>query len=119
MYIEPLMAINGAVITHFNPTKFLSVMSPAAFTIEGTPSSLSSSAPVLFPAIQILLSSTASLYLLFGLNEGIVLRLTNDLNVWSCVGYILCSVMWDIFMQSTSLSRTCSGTAVVGERRIG
>src|SRR6266487_3671012 len=79
--VEPLMALTGAFVTHFTPAQFVNIMSPAAFTIDSIP-----------PTIQLLLSNLASTYLLFALNEALVLRLSTDLNVWRAViaTYLIC-----------------------------
>jgi hypothetical protein len=72
--VEPLLALTGAYVSHFTPANFVNVMSPAAFAFD-----------VVSPVIQLLLSTLASTYLLFSLNEALVLRLSADVNVWRAV----------------------------------
>jgi hypothetical protein len=73
LYIEPISTIVGAYFAHFLPLTYLLLTH-------------SSSAPVLVEKLPIsttvTLSQLANLYLLFALNEGLVLRATNDLRVW-------------------------------------
>jgi len=75
--IEPLLAFSGACLSHFHPYKFVASITPA---------SIHTSPPlVVTPTIQLLCTNIAALYLLFTINEAIVLRLSNDINVWRAV----------------------------------
>lgn len=79
LFIEPLSALVGAYYAHFRQRDYLLLTDP-------------SSAPVLasIPAsTSIVLSQLANLYLLFALNEALVLRATSDLRVWKTVLFVL------------------------------
>lgn len=73
LYIEPISTILGAYYAHLEPLTYLML------THQG-------SSPVSVHTIpkgtSIVLSQLANLYFLFALNEGLVLRATNDLTVW-------------------------------------
>ncbi|KAE8451968.1 hypothetical protein EG329_002132 [Mollisiaceae sp. DMI_Dod_QoI] len=76
LIIEPLSALVGAFYAHFRPLEYLQLThapsSPAyASTIPASTS--------------IVLSQLANLYLLFAINEALVLRSTSDLRVWRTV----------------------------------
>jgi hypothetical protein len=73
LYIEPLSTIVGAYFAHFLPKTYL------ALTHLGSAPDAEEPLPV---ATAIVLTQLANLYLLFALNEGLVLRATNDLRVW-------------------------------------
>ncbi|XXH05152.1 hypothetical protein Hte_011577 [Hypoxylon texense] len=75
LIIEPISALVGAYYAHFRQDEYL------AMTIH-TPSELSS-------GTSIVLSQLANLYLLFALNEALVLRSTGDLRVWRTVLSVL------------------------------
>lgn len=73
LYIEPISALVGAFYAHFDPGAYLHLTHAASFPT-------STLAP---PAgTTAVLSQLANLYLLFALNEALVLRSTNDLRVW-------------------------------------
>jgi len=75
--IEPLLAFSGALLSHFHPHKFVTSITPAP---------VNTSPPlVVTPVIQLLCTNIAALYLLFTINEVIVLRLSNDIKVWRAV----------------------------------
>lgn len=79
LFIEPVSALVGAYFAHFQQGYYL-VLTDAA------------SAPVLTPiptGTSIVLSQLANLYLLFALNEALVLRSTVDLRVWKTVLFVL------------------------------
>lgn len=72
LFIEPVSALVGAYYAHFQQREYL-LLTDAA------------SAPVLGPVptgTSVVLSQLANLYLLFALNEALVLRATSDLRVW-------------------------------------
>lgn len=73
LYIEPVSTIIGAYFAHFLPSTYLLLTNP-----NSAPSP-DASLPI---TTTVTLSQLANLYLLFALNEGLVLRATNDLRVW-------------------------------------
>ncbi|ROV99130.1 hypothetical protein VMCG_06577 [Cytospora schulzeri] len=79
LLIEPISALVGAFYAHFRQRDYL-LLTHAA------------SAPIFTPmptGTSIVLSQLANLYLLFALNEALVLRSTSDLRVWKSVLFIL------------------------------
>lgn len=79
LFVEPVSALVGAYYAHFQQRDYLLLTD-------------SSSAPVLTPiptGTSIVLSQLANLYLLFALNEALVLRSTSDLRVWKTVLFVL------------------------------
>lgn len=79
LFIEPISALVGAYYAHFQQREYLLLTH-------------ASSAPVLTPiptGTSIVLSQLANLYLLFALNEALVLRATVDLRVWKTVLFVL------------------------------
>lgn len=79
LVIEPTSALVGAYYAHFRQRDYLLLTD-------------SSSAPVLTAiptGTSIVLSQLANLYLLFALNEALVLRSTSDLRVWKTVLFVL------------------------------
>lgn len=79
LVVEPISALVGAYYAHFQQHDYL-LLTHAA------------SAPVLtaVPAgTSIVLSQLANLYLLFALNEALVLRATSDLRVWKTLLFVL------------------------------
>ncbi len=73
LFIEPLSAVIGAYYAHFRPLEYLQLTDSAS-----SPTSLSS----LPLSTQVTLSQLANLYLLFAINEALILRSTSDLRVW-------------------------------------
>ncbi|KAF2139669.1 uncharacterized protein K452DRAFT_289666 [Aplosporella prunicola CBS 121167] len=73
LYIEPVSALVGAYYAHFLPSTYLQLTHRA---------SAPASAAALPTATQIALSQLANLYLLFAINEALVLRATASLRVW-------------------------------------
>jgi hypothetical protein len=73
LYIEPISTIVGAFYAHFLPRTYLEL------THSGSAPDATQPLPT---ATTVALSQLANLYLLFALNEGLVLRATNDLRVW-------------------------------------
>ncbi|KAI0383000.1 hypothetical protein F5Y04DRAFT_37468 [Hypomontagnella monticulosa] len=71
LIIEPISALLGAFYAHFRQDEYL-----AMTTHTSSPVTLGTS---------IVLSQLANLYLLFALNEALVLRSTGDLRVWRTV----------------------------------
>ncbi|KAG8165723.1 hypothetical protein KVR01_004275 [Diaporthe batatas] len=75
LYIEPISALVGAFYAHFRQDEYLLLTHSA-----------SAPAPGAIPTgTSIVLSQLANLYLLFTLNEALVLRSTSDLRVWKTV----------------------------------
>jgi hypothetical protein len=77
LYIEPLSALGGAYYAHFMPKQYLHDLSlsssrPAAHLVNMPITTQTSMA----------LTQLANLYLLFALNEHLVLSSTNDLRTW-------------------------------------
>jgi len=77
LVIEPISALVGAYYAHFDQTAYLELSDAA---------SLPSPIP---RGTSIALSQLANLYLLFALNEALVLRATSDLRVWKTVLFVL------------------------------
>lgn len=78
LVVEPISALVGAFYAHFRQADYLALThaptAPAAPVPTGT---------------SIVLSQLANLYLLFALNEALVLRATDDLRVWKTVLFVL------------------------------
>ncbi|OTA66512.1 hypothetical protein K449DRAFT_402586 [Hypoxylon sp. EC38] len=75
LIIEPISALVGAFYAHFRQYDYL------AMTAHDSPS--------VQLGTSIVLSQLANLYLLFALNEALVLRSTGDLRVWKTVLFVL------------------------------
>lgn len=73
LYIEPVSTIVGAYYAHFQPSQYLHL------THSLSHPSLAAAIPV---GVTTVLSQLANLYVLFAVNEALVLRSTNDVNVW-------------------------------------
>jgi hypothetical protein len=73
LYIEPISTLVGAYFAHFLPAQYLLLTHSSSAPPAGEKLPVSTTVP---------LSQLANLYLLFALNEGLVLRATNDLRVW-------------------------------------
>ncbi|KAK8056000.1 hypothetical protein PG993_001227 [Apiospora rasikravindrae] len=79
MLVEPISALVGAYYAHFRKADYLT-LTHAATAPPGDA----------IPAgTSIVLSQLANLYLLFALNEALVLRATSDLFVWKTVLFVL------------------------------
>ncbi|KAI1108257.1 hypothetical protein F5Y14DRAFT_436940 [Nemania sp. NC0429] len=77
LVIEPVSALVGAYYAHFRQEAYLRLTHAA-------------SAPQTLPiGTSIVLSQLANLYLLFALNEAVVLRCTSDLGVWRALLLVL------------------------------
>lgn len=89
LYIEPLAALGGTYLCYFNPDRFLSgtMPLPAYKAVTQAPDFAIS------PILQMMLTNIGSLYILFAINEGVVLRLTKERNVWLAI--IFSMVMTD------------------------
>ncbi|KAK2630335.1 hypothetical protein QTJ16_001155 [Diplocarpon rosae] len=76
LVIEPICALVGAYFAQFRPLEYLQL------THSGSAPSWKSTIPL---STSIVLSQLANLYLLFAINEALVLRSTSDLRVWKTV----------------------------------
>ena len=74
LYIEPFFTLLGAYYAFFQPQTYLLLTHAASAPKYGIPTST-----------QIVMSQLANLYLLFAVNEAILLRTTSDLKVWRAV----------------------------------
>jgi hypothetical protein len=75
LYIEPISALVGAFYAHFRQDEYLLLTHAASAPATGA----------IPTGTSIVLSQLANLYLLFTLNEALVLRSTSDLRVWKTV----------------------------------
>ncbi|KAK6526348.1 hypothetical protein TWF694_004946 [Orbilia ellipsospora] len=73
-YIEPISALGGAYLTHFTPQKYYSIVLPS--------SSYTTSPLLMTTELQLALTNLASSYVYFTIMEAVLLRVTNDRNVW-------------------------------------
>ncbi|KAJ9151754.1 hypothetical protein NKR23_g2946 [Pleurostoma richardsiae] len=80
LLIEPLSALVGAFYAHFRQREYLTLTDAASLPSSSSPLPLGTS---------IVLDQLANLYLLFALNEALVLRSTSDLRVWKTVLFVL------------------------------
>ncbi|KAF2266321.1 hypothetical protein CC78DRAFT_154335 [Lojkania enalia] len=80
LYLEPLFAINGALLCLFSPATFLRTFSATAIYASSN---------------QPIYDQLAATYILFAFNEAIVLRTTKDLRVWRTIilGILVCDVL--------------------------
>lgn len=69
LYLEPFSTIVGAYYAHFLPNEYSQMTLPSTQTLH--------------PREPIILSQLANLYLLFALNEALVLRATDSRKVWN------------------------------------
>ncbi|KAI1310885.1 hypothetical protein F5Y03DRAFT_9027 [Xylaria venustula] len=77
LIIEPISALVGAFYAHYRQDAYLGMTHAA-----------SASSPVPL-GTSIVMSQLANLYLLFALNEALVLRCTSDMTVWKVVLLVL------------------------------
>lgn len=68
LYLEPLSTLVGAYYAHFQPSEYMQMTLPSPQTLH--------------PREPIALTQLANLYLLFALNEALVLRATDSRAVW-------------------------------------
>ncbi|ESZ93526.1 hypothetical protein SBOR_6068 [Sclerotinia borealis F-4128] len=108
LYIEPILALSGAYLALFHPAKFLLGTAPSSLSTPFIPLTLttpiSTSTPQpqpIDPVIQFLSANIGALYILFAINEAIVLRLTRDYSVWKVVVFamLVCDVghIWGVY----------------------
>ena len=74
LFVEPVSALAGAYFAHFRQHDYLSMTHAAS-----APAAAGADVPVVS---SVVLSQLANLYLLFTLNEALVLRTTADRRVW-------------------------------------
>lgn len=78
LWIEPLATAVGAYYAHFRPQSYLAWTHP--FPSPAVPATLLPAVP---PVSRIVLTQLANLYLVFAINEALVLRATADRRVWT------------------------------------
>lgn len=81
LFVEPISALVGAYFAHFRPHEYLSLTHAASAPGRG--------ADAVPAGTTVVLSQLANLYLLFALNEALVLRATRDLRVWKTLLFVL------------------------------
>ncbi|KAF3769533.1 hypothetical protein M406DRAFT_58834 [Cryphonectria parasitica EP155] len=79
LFIEPFSALVGAYYAHFRQRDYLTLTHASSAPVLGGVST----------GTSIVLSQLANLYLLFALNEALVLRSSADLRVWRTVLFVL------------------------------
>lgn len=91
LWFEPLAAFNGAILAHVYPTYFLRTMHATA---------------IYDSTHQVIFDQLAATYVLFAINEGIVLRLTNDIRIWrTMIAGILCCDLIHLYGSYNALGR--------------
>lgn len=77
LYVEPLMAFNGAILCLFAPALFLNTFSPYLRYRSDA---------------QIIYNQLGATYILFAFNQAVVLRVAKDLRVWKAIvlGILIC-----------------------------
>jgi hypothetical protein len=76
LFIEPLSALVGAFYAHFRPLEYLQL------THANSAPAYVSTIPL---STGIVLDQLSNLYLLFAINEALVLRSSSDIRVWKAV----------------------------------
>jgi hypothetical protein len=71
LIVEPISTVIGAYFAFFQPQTYLQLTHAASAPQSGAPL-----------GVQIVLAQLSNLYLLFAINEVLVLRSTTDLRVW-------------------------------------
>jgi hypothetical protein len=82
LYFEPLAALGGTYLAFFSPQRYLEGTTPLT--------ALPANYTTISPLTQMLLTNIGSLYALFAINEGIILRLTKERNVWFAIMGAFC-----------------------------
>ncbi|PVH74827.1 hypothetical protein DL98DRAFT_518986 [Cadophora sp. DSE1049] len=88
LYFEPFGALSGTYLCLFNPQRFLSgtVPLPAYLALSSpSPTTPTTRTVPLDPLLTMALINIASLYILFAITEGVVLRLTRQKSVWLAI----------------------------------
>ena len=78
LYIEPLSTLVGAYYSSYDQQTYLNLTHAGSSPKEGIPIST-----------QIVLLQLSNLYLLFAINEALVLRVTSDLKIWRMLLFCL------------------------------
>jgi hypothetical protein len=78
LFIEPIASLCGAYLAYFQPVGYLKLTDPA-FPMKSLQSNESGR------AVSIVLAQLANLYVLFAVNEALVLRSSSDVRVWKVV----------------------------------
>lgn len=83
LFVDPIFALNGAILAHLTPFTFLYGMNPHA-----TPADYS-------PPHQIVFDQLGATYLMHAALQASVLRITTELGVWKAVlgSILLCDLM--------------------------
>lgn len=84
LYVEPVLAVQGAVMCARSPLWYLSVMTPHANRSH------------YHPILQVVFDQLAATYLLFAFNQAVVLRVAEgNLRVWKAMvfGMLVCDVI--------------------------
>ena len=91
LVIEPLAALVGAIYAHFFQAAYLTMTHAGSFPppLSATVSSGSDGGGDIPLGTSVVMSQLANLYLLFTLNEALVLRSTGDLRVWKTLLFVL------------------------------
>lgn len=103
LYIEPTLALQGAIMCARSPLWYLSVMSPHANRSH------------YHPILQVVFDQLAATYFLFAFNQAVVLRVAdNNLRVWRAMvfGMLVCDLLhmyatkealgWDLQLDPTA-----------------
>lgn len=106
LYVEPPMALVGALMLFNSPYDFLNTMSPRASRSSTVAASLSE--------VRVLTDQLAILLLVFTFNLAVVLRVTRDPVVWrvACAGMLMSDVL------HTTASARELGWATAGAPRL-
>ncbi|KAF8848699.1 hypothetical protein BDZ45DRAFT_681033 [Acephala macrosclerotiorum] len=89
LYLEPVFALGGTYLCLYDPQRMLTGTVPVPAITAASPSG----GPIpITPLMQMLLTNIGSLYVLFSINEGLVLRLSSEKRVWfGIIGSMLVS----------------------------
>ena len=74
LYIEPVLALSGTYLCFSNPERFVTGTTPLPAILAASPRAIS-------PIMLLLLTNIGAWYLLFAINEAIVLRCTMEKSV--------------------------------------
>ena len=78
LYIEPVLALGGSYFSVADPERLLLGIVPLPAFIMESPLTIT-------PIMQLLLTNIGALYVLFAMNEAIVLRCTREKSVWVAI----------------------------------
>jgi len=92
LWIEPVLAIGGTYLCYFDQARFIQGTTPVLIGRANT---------ALSPLNKLLLTEISGLYAFLALNEALVLRLSNDPNIWRAVEFSMCfsdlAHLWAIY----------------------